>query len=390
MFNRLKKNKNNEEKATLALADGAVKSVSNEDIKAHFVDDITALYRQTGINQREFTQYFLPTVLSYLYFVQAIPATRYPAYDRLHGLADLTLKASINGIKIRNGMVLPSGARADLIDKQKSRWSYLVLISIFVNALRENINHCLVETGKGEDFKSWDFTKGALGDHDYCRFKKVPFDSPGLDSAAASLLTPRFINNETFKWLGEHDNVTCELMGIVTDNRAYRLNLQSFQTLQLVLPNMVATVSVNNESPDQATKKKKKKVKQAKKKKEKKSKTISPSGFESDFFQWLFNGFESNEMVVNTLESMCHVVEGGLFIDIDTVKNYGAAIAPDDANQNRQLQQEAKALLSGYEAKVFKAYGRKLKGHIVTPDLDFLSFTPINDELMLVEDKIDE
>lgn len=387
MFNRFKKNKNNEEKATTALADGAVKSVSNDDIKAHFVDDITALYRQTGINQREFTQYFLPTVLSYLYFVQAIPATRYPAYDRLHGLADLTLKASINGIKIRNGMVLPSGVRADLIDTQKSRWSYLVLISIFVNALRENINHCLVETGKGEDFKSWDFTKGALGDHDYCRFKKIPFDNPGLDSAAGSLLIQRFINHETLEWLGEHDNVTCELMGIVTDNRAYRLNLQPFQTLQLVLPNIVASVPVNNESPDQPTKKKKKKAKN--KKEKKKFKKTRPSDFDNAFFQWLFNGFESNEMVVNTLESMCHVVEGGLFIDIDTVKKYGAAIAPDDANKNRQLQQEAKALLSSYEAKSFKAYGRKLKGHLVTPDLDFLSFTPISDELILVEAKSD-
>ena len=387
MFNRRKKDKNNQETATRSLADGAVKTVSNEDIKAHFADDITALYRQTGINQREFTQHFLPTILSYLYFVQAIPATRYPAYDRLHGLADLTLKASINGIKIRNGMVLPFGVRADLIDKQKSRWSYLVLISIFVNALRDNLNHCLVETGKGEDFKSWDFTKGALGDHDYCRFKKIPFDNPGLDNAVASLLTPRFINQETLKWLGEHANITCELMGIVTDNLAYRLNLQPFQTLQLVLPNTVASVRADNELSELPKKKKKKK---AKKKKQKKSKTTSPSGFDSDFFQWLFDGFECNKIAINTLESTCHVVDGGLFIGLDTVKKYGAAISPDDANINHQLQQEIKAQLANYETTVFKAYGRKLMGHIVTPDLDFLSYTPINDELILVETDRDE
>ena len=73
------------------------------------------------------------------------------------------------------------------------------------------------------------------------------------------------------------------------------------------------------------------------------------------------------------------MVDGGLFIGLDTVKKYGAAISPDDANINHQLQQEIKAQLANYETTVFKAYGRKLKGHIVTPDLDFLSYTPINE-----------
>lgn len=377
MFNRLNKNK----KQVTTLADGAVKSTSNDNIKAHFSNEITALYRQTGINQREFTQFFLPTIVNYLYFVQAIPATRYTAYDRLNGLADLTLKASINGIKLRNGMVLPYGVQADLIDKQKSRWSYLVMISIFSNALRENINHCLVETGKGDAFTSWDFTKGALGDHDYFRFKKIQFDNPGLDRAAGSLLTLRFIHHQTFQWLGEHDNVMCELMGIINDNPAYRLNLQPFQTLERVLPDVVRSAQLNADLSDLPTKKKQKK-------KKKKSKKNSIANFDSPFFQWLFNEFESNEIVVNENGSICHVVEGGLFIGIDTVKKYGAT--SPDANKNRQLQAEGKAELSRYEAIVFSVFGRELQGHLISPDLEFLTFTPINENLILVETNSDE
>lgn len=375
--------RNDKENIPVPPSEGAFNSLTIPEIKSKFAHDINGIYRISGITQKEFEIHFLPVLLKFLFFIQQVPATPYPAYDRLNGLADLTLFALKNSLKLRNGMVLPTGIRADLIDAQKSRWSFVVFSSILLASLRGNINHCMVEVSNGGEFKSWNFSKGALGDFESLRFRKIIFNDPVTDSSVSNFLIQRFVEDKSITWMMEYPNLFIEFMGVLIGNDRQCLTVCDFLSLEKFLPNVKRTdspdpVKVEVEGSDPDVKKKNKKEKAKKKKNKKKQ-----DPYDYPFFHWLFESLDSGEVELNTNQAKCHIVDGGLFVDIGISKKY--AKLSDDPEERKKLEQEVEAQLETHTSVNYSAYGRTIKGFIVTPDLELLSFSPINEDLILDE-----
>jgi hypothetical protein len=334
-------------------------------LQTQFSSQISQIAQTSGVSSQHFNQHFLPVIKQLLFTFQSLPATHFASHDRLYGLSDLCLLGGLNALKIRRGMVLPPGIRTDLIDSQRTLWSFVVFCAGLTLIIRKNLTQWLIETSpNAQQFSVWDITKEPLGHSAFFRFRKSPCQDDAFAIACASSLMNGWIESATMSWLVSDKQVYGELSAILNSNPAYCPVLKSFLIVDTVFNNRQVPENLSEDSLSP------------------KPSNADPSatdvGFEHPFYIWLFKEIASGGLILNTQYSLVHTVEAGVFVKKSIARKYAKTMPSDPT-----IKQSTIELLTHQCSEVsYAAYDDILQGFQFDPKTAMPTLADPNQVLM--------
>lgn len=346
-----------------------------EELLTQYQPTIDTVFGLLSMDRISFGHHFQEFIKSLLHTLQCIPAVKYKRYCRPYGLADLCLLAGINALKLRRGLVLPPGTRTDLVDAQRNQWSFVIFSVAVMATIRDSLNDCLIEiSDKGHSFKRWDAMHLGLGDVGYFRFKSAHSNDSSYAIACANILGNRWITPETLTWLAVDNTVISEWSAGISGHHALCRYVVKFMQLATCCPSLV----VQTEVVDPASKSNDVKVKSLA------TETQNPvfgSIAKEPFFDWIYEQIEQGTLVMNTSNSLIHVVEEGLFAVTPTLySRYQKLTGCSD-----QSLADIKLLVQDHCLTVrYEAYGRTLEGFRFDSNDELIDGMFVNDELVIL------
>ncbi len=96
---------------------------------------ITQIEQHTGVPQEHWKLNYLDFIANFSSKVQLLPASESHHHSSYGGLLEHSLETGLNALKLRRAKMLPVGANAEVIEKEKELWSY----AIFTAALLHDV-----------------------------------------------------------------------------------------------------------------------------------------------------------------------------------------------------------------------------------------------------------
>ena len=114
---------------------------SSNDLLKPYQHIITQIQQNVGVPQEHWQINYLDFINSFALKVQLLPASESHHHSSYGGLLEHSLETGLNALKLRRGKMLPVGASAEVIEREKEIWSY----AIFTAALLHDVGKPLTD-----------------------------------------------------------------------------------------------------------------------------------------------------------------------------------------------------------------------------------------------------
>ena len=110
-------------------------ALSANKLLAPYQHLITQIQQNIGVPQEHWKLNYLDFIINFSSKVQLLPASESHHHSSYGGLLEHSLETGLNALKLRKAKMLPVGANAEVIEKEKELWSY----AIFTAALLHDV-----------------------------------------------------------------------------------------------------------------------------------------------------------------------------------------------------------------------------------------------------------
>jgi len=112
-----------------------------KDLLKPYEHIITQIEQNVGVPQEHWQINYLGFLNSFASKVQLLPASESHHHSSYGGLLEHSLETGLNALKLRRGKMLPVGANAEVIEREKEIWSY----AVFTAALLHDVGKPLTD-----------------------------------------------------------------------------------------------------------------------------------------------------------------------------------------------------------------------------------------------------
>lgn len=112
-----------------------ITALSANELLAPYQHLITQIEQNTGVPHEHWKLNYLDFISNFSSKVQLLPASESHHHSSYGGLLEHSLETGLNALKLRRAKMLPVGANAEVIEKEKELWSY----AIFTAALLHDV-----------------------------------------------------------------------------------------------------------------------------------------------------------------------------------------------------------------------------------------------------------
>lgn len=127
MFSFLKKESSTKNKVN------GISALSANELLAPYQHLITQIEQNTGVPQEHWKLNYLSFIANFSSKVQLLPASESHHHSSYGGLLEHSLETGLNALKLRRAKMLPIGANAEVIEKEKELWSYAIFTAAILH-----------------------------------------------------------------------------------------------------------------------------------------------------------------------------------------------------------------------------------------------------------------
>ena len=184
------------------------------------------IQRESKLASPTWTRDIAPAIARYLEFVQLMPASEAHHHAHVGGLAAHTIEVVSAALRLRNGMLLPSGCSAEEIDAQRDHWSYAAILAALLHDVGKPMADLRIELIEraGGPARRWLPITGDLGAAGACEYRvgfapKAERDY-GAHRRLPLVLMQRIVPPSTMAFLGREPAVMAQLMALLSGDGA--------------------------------------------------------------------------------------------------------------------------------------------------------------------------